>query len=134
MPRIAGVDLPISKKIKIALTSIYGVGRSNVESILFQAKVDGEKRTSELSSDEVSRLQKVIESQVQVEGDLRQKVRESIERLKRIGSYRGIRHARQLPVRGQRTRTNARTLRGKRRTVDALSKEMATKLEETKKG
>lgn len=134
MPRIAGVDLPNHKKVFIALTYIYGIGRSNVQSVLAQAKVDGEKRVNDLTSEEIGRLQKVIEATVEVEGSLRQHIRDSIERLKRITSYRGIRHVQQLPVRGQRTRVNARTRRGKRRTVGALTKEMAAKLEEAKKG
>lgn len=133
MPRIAGIDLPIRKKVFIALTSIYGVGRTNVEEILAKANVDGQKRADDLTPEEVSRLQKVIEANVDVEGNLRKKVRDSVERLKRIGTYRGIRHVRGLPVRGQRTRTNARTNRGKRRTVGAMTKEMAAKLETAKK-
>jgi len=134
MPRIAGVDLPVAKKVNIALTYIYGVGRSNVQTILAQSKVDGDKRVNELSPDEVNRLQKVIDASVTVEGNLRQIIRDSIERLKRTGSYRGSRHIHMLPARGQRTKTNGRTRRGKRKTVGAMSKEMAAKLEEAKKG
>jgi len=134
MPRVAGVDLPIHKKVFIALTYIYGIGRTTALSILEQAKVDGDKRVSDLTPDEVNRLQKVIEANAEVEGNLRQKIRDSIERLKRIKSYRGIRHIMMLPARGQRTRTNARTRRGKRRTVGAMTKEMAAKLEQAKKG
>lgn len=133
MPRIVGVDLPLRKKVRIGLTAIYGIGRSNVESLLESARIDGDKRVSDLNNDEVSRLQKAIESMVRVEGDLRQAIRDNIERLKRIKAYRGIRHIASLPVRGQRTRTNARTRRGKRRTVGALTKEMAAKLEAAKK-
>jgi len=134
MPRIAGIDLPNNKKVFIALTYIYGVGRSNVQAILSQSKVDGDKRVNELTPDEVNRLQKVIEASFEVEGNLRQKIRDSIERLKRISSYRGYRHVQMLPSRGQRTRTNARTRRGKRRTVGAMTKEMAAKMEEAKRG
>ncbi len=134
MPRIAGIDLPNNKKVFIALTYIYGVGRSNVQTVLSQSKVDGDKRVSELTPDEVNRLQKVIEASFEVEGNLRQKIRDSIERLKRISSYRGYRHVQMLPSRGQRTRTNARTRRGKRRTVGAMTKEMAAKMEEAKRG
>lgn len=134
MPRIAGVDLPAAKKVNIALTYIYGVGSSNVQTILAQSKVDGDKRVTELSPDEVNRLQKVIDASVTVEGNLRQLIRDSIERLKRTGSYRGSRHIHALPARGQRTKTNGRTRRGKRKTVGAMSKEMAAKLEEAKKG
>lgn len=133
MPRIAGIDLPIRKKVFIALSYIYGLGPTNVQEVLQKANVDGQKRVDALTSEEVSRLQKVIEAGYEVEGNLRKKVRDSIERLKRIGSYRGVRHTRGLPTRGQRTRTNARTNRGKRRTVGALSKEMAAKLETAKK-
>lgn len=134
MPRIAGIDLPNNKKVFIALTYIYGIGRSNVQAILSQSKVDGDKRVNELTPDEVNRLQKVIEASFEVEGNLRQKIRDSIERLKRISSYRGYRHVQMLPSRGQRTRTNARTRRGKRRTVGAMTKEMAAKMEEAKRG
>ena len=116
------------------MTYIYGVGRSNVQQVLNQAKVDGDKRVNELTPDEVNRLQKVIEATFEVEGNLRQKIRDSVERLKRISSYRGYRHIQMLPSRGQRTRTNARTRRGKRRTVGAMTKEMAAKLEAAKKG
>lgn len=129
MPRIAGTDLPIRKKVFIALTYIFGIGRSNVEEVLSRANVDGQKRVEELTPEEVSRLQKVIDASYEVEGNLRKKIRDSVERLKRIGSYRGVRHTRGLPVRGQRTRTNARTGRGRRRTVGAMTKEMAAKLE-----
>ena len=134
MPRVAGVDLPAHKKVFIALTYIYGIGRSNVQSVLDQAKVDGDKRVHDLTPDETNRLQKVIEANVEVEGNLRQGIRDAIERLKRIRSYRGIRHIMMLPARGQRTRTNARTRRGKRRTVGAMTKEMAAKLDQAKKG
>lgn len=133
MPRIAGIDLPVKKKLFIALTYIYGVGPTNVELVLKKANVDGQKRVDTLSPEEVSRLQKVIDTTVEVEGNLRKKIRDHIERLKRIGSYRGTRHVKGLPVRGQRTRTNARTNRGRRRTVGAMTKEMATKLETAKK-
>lgn len=133
MPRIAGVDLPMKKKVFIALTSLYGVGRSSVQGLLDQARVDGDKRVFDLTNEEVGRIQKVLEAQFIIEGTLRQKIREDIERLKRIVSYRGTRHAKALPVRGQRTRTNARSNRGKRRTVGAMTKEMAAKLETAKK-
>ena len=132
MPRIAGIDIPIQKKTRISLTYVYGVGRSNVEDILKEANVNGDKRAKDLTADEVSRLQKVME-RMNLEGNLRRMIRENIERLKRISSYRGHRHILGLPVNGQRTRTNARTRRGKRKTVGAISKEMATKIEEAKK-
>jgi len=131
MPRIAGIDVPLQKKTRIALTYIYGVGRSNVEKVLKETGVDGDKRAKELTADEVSKIQKVLEK-MNVEGNLRRLIRDNIERLKRVGTYRGMRHMMGLPARGQRTRTNARTRRGKRKTVGAMSKEMATKLETAK--
>ena len=126
MPRISGIDIPDEKRTQVALTYSYGIGRKRVEDVLEEAKVDGNKRAKDLSTDEVSRLQRAIEKN-NVEGNLRKQVRENIERLKRIGAYRGMRHAANLPVRGQRTRVNARTKRGKRKTVGALKKEEAAK-------
>lgn len=131
MPRIAGIDIPLQKKTRISLGYIYGVGRSNVEDILRDANVDGDKRAKDLTGDEISRIQKVLEK-MNVEGTLRRMIRDNIDRLKRIGSYRGSRHMASLPARGQRTRTNARTRRGKRKTVGAMSKELAAKLEAAK--
>ena len=127
MPRIAGIDIPVQKKTFIALTYLFGVGPSNVKQILDEAHVDGHKRARDLSADEIARLQRVVDK-VNTEGNLRRVIRENIERLKRITSYRGTRHMRGLPVRGQRTRTNARTRKGKRKTVGALTKEAAEKL------
>jgi len=127
MPRIAGIDIPVQKKTRIALSYIFGIGRNNVEDVLKQANVDGDKRARDLSTEEVTRLQHVIEK-VNTEGSLRKVIRENIERLKRVGSYRGLRHIHSLPVRGQRTRVNARTRRGKRKTVGALTKEAAEKI------
>lgn len=123
MPRISGVDIPDQKRIDIALTYIFGVGRSNVVKVLSGAKVDRSKRAKDLNEEEISRIQKVIDSGIKTEGDLRKEVQENIKRLKQIGSYRGKRHLANLPVRGQRTRTNARTKRGKRVTIGALKKE-----------
>lgn len=131
MPRISGVDIPAQKKTKFSLSYIYGVGLNNVDNVLLEAGVDGDKRAKDLTADEVLRLQRVID-RLNVEGNLRRVVRENIERLKRIGAYRGTRHMRGLPSRGQRTRVNARTRRGRRMTVGAMSKEMATKLETAK--
>lgn len=128
MPRIAGIDIPENKRTEIALTYIFGIGRSNVKSILEAAKVDPDKRAKDLTADEINRLQRAVEK-YPIEGVLRQKIRDDIQNLKRIGSYRGLRHIANLPVRGQRTRVNARTRRGKRRTVGALKKEDAAKLE-----
>lgn len=126
MPRIAGIDIPENKRTEIALTYIFGIGRSNVKSILKQTNVDPDKRAKDLTADELNRLQRAIE-QYPIEGVLRQKIRDNIQNLKRIGSYRGARHSANLPTRGQRTRVNARTRRGKRRTVGALKKEDAAK-------
>lgn len=131
MIRISGVVLPDNKRIDIALTLIYGLGRNNVKDILTAAKVKDGKRVKELTSDEVSKIQSVIDSQYKVEGDLRREVTDNIKRLKNIGSYRGIRHLRNLPARGQRTRSNARTKRGKRVTIGALRKETRVKLQST---
>ncbi|MFZ5365668.1 MAG: 30S ribosomal protein S13 [Patescibacteria group bacterium] len=125
MPRIAGVDIPENKPTWIALTYLYGIGRKNVLKILNQAKIDGAKKASDLSSEEIAKISKVLED-FKIEGDLRREVSENIKRLKEIGSYRGIRHAKNLPVRGQRTRTNARTKRGKRVTIGAMKKEVLT--------
>jgi len=133
MVRIAGVDLPEAKISWIGLTKIFGIGRSQSKVILLQAKVDPQKRIKDLTDEEVSRIQKTIEGSKKVEGDLKQEIRDSIGRHKRIGSYRGKRHAMNLPVRGQRTRTNARTKRGKRVTIGALKKEAFAKMEQTKK-
>ena len=132
MPRIAGVDLPEQKRTDIALSYIYGIGRTNVKTILKLANIDGAKRAKELTDQEVSRLIKAIET-IPVEGALRKIIADNVSRLKQIRSYRGMRHAARLPVRGQRTRVNARTRRGKRITVGALTKEMAQKIEESKK-
>lgn len=127
MPRIAGIDLNNEKRIDIALTRLYGVGRSNVLVILANAKVDPSVRVKDLSEDEINRIQKAVDI-VKVEGDLRAEIHSHIAALKQIGAYRGMRHARNLPVRGQRTRSNARTRRGKRVTIGAIKKEMAEKM------
>lgn len=126
MARIAGVDLPSEKKVDIGLTVIYGIGRSNVKKILLDSGVDGTKRVKDLTDEEVNKLQRAIE-QFSIEGDLRREIEQNIKRLEEIGSLRGLRHRKGLPVRGQRTRSNARTRRGKRKTVGALSKETQTK-------
>lgn len=115
--RIGGVDIPTDKRIEIALTYIFGIGRSRSNEILDKAQVDEEKRTHELTSDEVTRLRNIIESEYTIEGELRNKVKRDIQRLKDINCYRGIRHEKGLPVRGQRTRSNARTRKGPRKTV-----------------
>jgi small subunit ribosomal protein S13 len=134
MPRIAGVDIPEHKKILYSLRSIYGIGLKTAQKVLAQANVDPDKRARDLTQDEISRIQKVLD-EYRIEGDLRREINENVQRLKRIRSYRGGRHSAGMPVRGQRTRTNSRTARGggKRKTVGAMSKEMAAKLEEAKK-
>ena len=110
--RLLGINIPDEKRVEIALTYVYGIGRPTSVSIVKQANFDPAKRAKELSTDELSRIQQVIEKSYHVEGDLRQKVRGNIQRLKDLKTYRGSRHARKLPVRGQRTRTNSRTVRG----------------------
>lgn len=130
MVRLAGIDLQDHKKVDIALTYIYGIGRRNVVGLLKKSGVDGNKRIKELTEEEISRMQKIIDKEFTVEGDLKIEISENIKRLKEIGSYRGLRHSRGLPVHGQRTRSNARTKRGKRQTVGALKKETRAKLTE----
>ena len=135
MPRIAGIDIPDNKRAEISLTYIFGIGRSNVANILKQANVDPDKRAKDLTAEELNRLQRAIE-QFPTEGALRERIRDNIQRLKRVGSYRGMRHIANLPCHGQRTRVNARTRRGKRRTVGAMKKDdmaAATKAEAAKK-
>ncbi|MDR0958114.1 MAG: 30S ribosomal protein S13 [Clostridiales bacterium] len=117
MARIAGVDLPREKRVEIGLTAIYGVGRSSANRILSEAKVSPDTRVRDLTDDEAARIRDIIEKTQTVEGDLRREVALNIKRLMEIGCYRGIRHRRSLPVRGQRTRTNARTRKGPKRTV-----------------
>jgi len=117
MARIAGVDLPRSKRIDVALTYIFGVGRSRAREILRKASVEGHRNTDDLTEAEVCRVREIIDTQYQVEGDLRRTVRMNIKRLMDLGCYRGLRHRRGLPVRGQRTKTNARTRKGPRRVV-----------------
>ena len=129
MARIVGINLPDNKRIDYALTLVYGIGWSNVKGVLKTAEVDPAKRVKDLSDDEMKRIQNVVEKAFKVEGDLREEISNSIKRLKEIGSYRGTRHMRNLPSRGQRTKSNARTKRGKRKTVGALKKEDAVKLQ-----
>jgi small subunit ribosomal protein S13 len=122
MARIAGVDLPANKRAEIGLTYIYGIGRSRANKILGEAGVSIDKRVRELSEEEVNRIRTVIDSQGGVEGDLRKQIQMDIKRLMDIGCYRGLRHRRGLPVRGQRTHTNARTRKGPRRMTVAKKK------------
>jgi small subunit ribosomal protein S13 len=127
MARIAGVDLPRNKHVVIALTYIYGIGNPRAGRILEQAKVDPDKKVQDLSEDEVNRIRQVIEAEGMVEGDLRKEVSMNIKRLIEIGSYRGYRHRRNLPVRGQRTHTNARTRKGPRKGTVANKKKASAK-------
>jgi small subunit ribosomal protein S13 len=122
MARIAGVDIPREKRVEVALTYIYGVGLSSSQKILKQTSVNPDTRVRDLTEDQVNRLREVIDRTFKVEGDLRREVALNIKRLIEIGSYRGLRHRRNLPVRGQRTKTNARQRRGPKRTVGARKK------------
>lgn len=117
MARIAGVDLPRRKRVDIALTYIYGIGRTRADQIIEGTQVPPSTKTDDLTEDEIRRIRDYIDEHYKVEGDLRQQVRLDIKRLKDLGCYRGLRHRRGLPARGQRTRTNARTKRGPRRAV-----------------
>lgn len=122
MARIAGVELPPKKRVIIGLTAIYGIGQSRSQKIVRDAGVDPDTRIKDLTEEQVNRLRHIIEENYKIEGDLRQEVRNNISRLVTIGCYRGIRHKRGLPVRGQRTRCNARTRKGPRRTVGSKKK------------
>jgi len=117
MPRIAGIDIPDKKPIRIALRYIYGIGPAHAEQVLKEAKIDGQIRANKLSEDELAAIANLIDANFVVDGALRRQVAQNIGRLRDIRSYRGDRHRRGLPVRGQRTRTNARTRKGKRKTV-----------------
>jgi small subunit ribosomal protein S13 len=125
MPRIAGVDLPRDKRVEIALTYIYGIGRKTAQDIIAKAGIDPATRMRDVTEDEAARLREVIDSGYTIEGDKRREVQSNIQRLIEIGTYRGMRHRRGLPVRGQRTRTNARTRKGKRKTVAGKKKAAA---------
>ena len=117
MARIAGIDLPRNKRIEIALTYIYGIGRTTATRVLREAKVDPGTKTADLNDGEITSIRQVIDHTCKVEGDLRREVSTNIKRLMDLGSYRGLRHRRGLPVRGQRTHTNARTRKGPRRSI-----------------
>jgi small subunit ribosomal protein S13 len=127
MARIAGVDLPNKKRSEIGLTYIYGIGRARSNSILHRAGVDPDKKVADLSEEEVSRIRQIIEDEGAVEGDLRKEISLNVKRLMEMGSYRGLRHRRGLPVRGQRTHTNARTRKGPRRGTVANKKKSSAK-------
>jgi small subunit ribosomal protein S13 len=127
MARIAGVDLPRDKRVEIALTYIYGIGRTSSNKILHMANVNRDTRVKDLTVAEMGRIREIIDREYKVEGDLRREVSMNIKRLMEIGCYRGLRHRRNLPVRGQRTRTNARTKRGPRKTVAGRKRSRAKK-------
>ena len=131
MARIAGVDLPNEKRIEAALPYIFGVGPTLAKKIISECSIDPDTRTKNLTEDEVGRLQRKVE-EYKVEGDLRREIQGNIKRLQEIGSYRGTRHAKNLPARGQRTRTNARTKRGKRITIGTVRKEVVQRTEGVK--
>lgn len=133
MVRISGVDLSDKLLVPQALTALYGIGRRNAYAVLEKAKVEVTKRVHQLNEEEVKNIQKVIDADYVVEGDLQRQVGDNIKRLRVIGTYRGKRHMAGLPVRGQRTRVNARTRRGKRKTVGAMKKEDRTKIEQADK-
>ena len=122
MARVVGVDLPVNKRIEVGLTYIYGIGRSRANSILQEAQVSPDIRVRDLDEAQVNRIRQIIEAQGEVEGDLRKRVQMDIKRLMDIGCYRGLRHRRGLPVRGQRTHTNARTRKGKARPIAGKKK------------
>lgn len=128
MARISGIDLPTNKKVLFALPYIFGIGSTLSKKILDETKVDPDKRVKDLTEPEVSKIQKVVDSII-VEGDLRRNIQQNIRRLEEIGTYRGLRHRKNLPARGQRTKSNARTKRGKRVTIGAIKKEVAQKME-----
>ena len=128
MPRIAGIDIPDQLRLEYALQSIYGVGKSNVYQVMAKANLDPDKRAKSLTDAEIANIQKALDN-VLYGGELRRRVAQNISRLKNIGSYRGLRHKQNLPVYGQRTKTNARTKRGKRMTVGAFKKSEAVKTE-----
>ena len=129
MARIMGITLPDAKRIDYSLTTIYGIGWGNVGKLLEMTKVSPEKKVKDITEEELRRITEALEKDFKVEGDLREVINGDIKRLKEIGSYRGMRHIKGLPSRGQRTKSNARTKRGKRKTVGALRKEAWAKLE-----
>jgi len=117
MVRISGVEIPDDKRIEIALTSIFGIGKSSAKRILFESGIDRDKKSRDLKEEEIGKIRDIIENDYKTEGELKTEIVANINRLKDIGSYRGQRHSKNLPVRGQRTKTNARTKRGRRMTV-----------------
>ncbi|MCM8765711.1 MAG: 30S ribosomal protein S13 [Candidatus Omnitrophica bacterium] len=132
MPRILGVDIPKGKKIEIALTYLYGIGRSSAKKILAEAQISPEIRAKDLNDEQISRITQIIQKNYKVEGDLRREVSQNIKTLMEIGCYRGLRHRRGLPVRGQRTRTNARTRKGPSKGVGVRKKKPMGEVKEEK--
>lgn len=128
MARIAGVDLPNEKRIEAALPYIFGIGPTLAQKILTDSAIDPDKRTKNLTEEELNKIQRAVET-YKVEGDLRREIQGNVKRLQEIGAYRGTRHAKGLPARGQRTRTNARTKRGKRVTIGTVRKDVVVKAE-----
>lgn len=124
MARISGVDIPPQKRIEASLTYIFGIGFTSAKKILQGARIDLNKRTKDLTEEEIARIQKIIDKDYQIEGDLKREIRDNIRRYSEIKSYRGMRHERKLPVRGQRTRHNARTKRGRRVTVGGMKRKL----------
>jgi len=127
MVRIVGIDIPNNKRIVVALTYIFGIGKTSAEKILTEANVDFNSRSDKLSTEELERVRQIINRMYRIEGDLKSEVSQNVKRLRDINAYRGIRHSRGLPVRGQRTKTNARTKRGKKVTVGSGRKKAAEK-------
>jgi len=130
--RIIGIEIPDNERIEVGLTRIFGIGKTNVKSLITIIKLDPNIRVKDLSRDDVANIMKALE-EFKIEGDLKKEIRENIDRLKAIKSYRGIRHIVNLPVRGQRTKTNARTVKGKKKTVGSLTKEAWAKIEAQQK-
>lgn len=127
MARIAGVTIPSNKRVRVALTYIHGIGETTSEKILKQAQIDGTIRVKDLSEDQINKIRTIVEKEYKVEGELRRDVMANIKRLKEIGTYRGTRHAKHLPVRGQRTKTNSRTVRGNVRRTAGSGRRIVTK-------
>lgn len=127
MPRIAGINIPDNKRVEIGLAYVYGIGPSNVKDVLRKAEISNNPKFSELTQEQVDNIRSIVEKDYMVEGDLRQAISQNIRRLKEISSYRGSRHARSLPARGQRTKTNARTKKGKKVTIGSGRKKAAAK-------
>lgn len=130
--RIIGIEIPDNERIEIGLTRIFGIGKTNVKTLISMVKLSPDIRVKDLSRDDVANIMKALE-EFKIEGDLKKEIRENIDRLKAIKSYRGIRHIVNLPVRGQRTKTNSRTVKGKKKTVGSLTKEAWAKIEAQQK-